>query len=78
MILLKMKYNLAQRVFLVKYVYELKYISLVQRDFRTEYSKYGTPSHSAIKNILSNFEKPGSAVHVPPKLQKFRSKTRNV
>ena len=50
--LLKMKYNLAQRVFLVKKVYELKEISLVQRAFRTEYPKEGTPSHSVIKNIM--------------------------
>jgi len=62
-----MKYNLAQRVFLVKKGYELKEISLVQRAFRTEYPKDGTPSHSVIKNILSNFEKHGSVAHVPPK-----------
>ena len=62
-----MKYNLVQRVFLVKKVYELKEISLVQRTFRTEYPKYGTPSYSVIKNILSNFEKYGSVEHVSPK-----------
>ena len=62
-----MKYNLVQRVFLVKMVYELKEISLVQRALRTEYPKDGTPSYSVIKNILSNFEKYGSVAHVPPK-----------
>ena len=62
-----MKYNLVQRVFLVKSVYELKEISLVQRAFRTEYLNDSTPSYSVIKNILSNFEKYGSVAHVPPK-----------
>ena len=62
-----MKYNLVQRVFLVKKVYELKEISLVQRAFRREYPKDGTPNYSVIKNILSNFEKYGSVAHVPPK-----------
>ena len=45
-----MKYNLVQRVFLVKKVYELKEISLVQRAFRREYPKDGTPNYSVIKN----------------------------
>ena len=62
-----MKYNLVQRVFLVKKVYELKEISLVQRAFRREYPKDGTPNCFVIKNILSNFEKFGSVAHVPPK-----------
>ena len=62
-----MKYNLAQRVFLVKKGYELKEISLVQRAFRTEYPKDGTPSNSVIKNILSNLEKHGSVAYVSPK-----------
>ena len=62
-----MKYNLVQRVFLVKKVYELKEISLVQRAFRRKYTKDGTPNYSVIKNILSNFEKYGSVAHVPPK-----------
>jgi len=52
---------------LVKLVYELREIFLVQRAFRTEYPKVGNPSHSVIKNILSNFEKYGSVEHVPPK-----------
>ena len=62
-----MKYNLVQRVFLVKKVYELKEISLVQRAFRREYPKDRTPNYSVIKNILSNFEKFGWVAHVPPK-----------
>ena len=62
-----MKYNIAKRVFLVKTFYEFKEISLVQRAFRTEYPKEGTPSHSVIKNILFNFEKYGSVAHVPLK-----------
>ena len=32
----------------------LEEISLVQRAFRTEYPKEGTPGHSVIKNILSD------------------------
>ena len=55
--------------FLVKTFNEFKEISLVQRAFRTEYPKEGTPSHSVIKNILSNFEKYGSVALVPPKLK---------
>ena len=62
-----MNYNLVQRVFLVKKVYELKEISLVQQAFIAEYPKDGTPNYSVIKNILSNFEKYGSVAHVPPK-----------
>ena len=63
-ILLKMKYNIAKRVFLVKTFYEFKEISLVKRAFRTEYPKEGTPSHSVIKNILFNFEKYGKQMWV--------------
>jgi hypothetical protein len=62
-----MKYNIKQRVFLVKNFYELKEISLVQRRFRAEYPKDGTPSHSVIKKIVSNFENYGSVDHVAPK-----------
>ena len=49
------------------HVYELKEVSLVQRTFRTEYPKDDTPSHSVIKNILSNFKKHGLVAHVPLK-----------
>ena len=54
---------------LVKTFYEFKEISLDQRAFRTEYPQEGTPSHSVIKNILSNFEKYGSVALVPPKFK---------
>ena len=53
--------------FFVKQVYKLKEKSLIQRAFRTEYPKDGTPIHSVIKDILSYFEKHGSVAHVPPK-----------
>ena len=66
-ITVKMKYNIKKRVFLGKTFYEFKKISLVQRAFRTEYPKEGTPNHSVIKNILFNFEKYGSVARVPPK-----------
>ena len=62
-----MKYNLVQRVFLVKKAQELKEISLVQQAFITEYPKDGHPSFSVIKNIQSNFEKYGLVKHVSPK-----------
>jgi hypothetical protein len=69
-----MKYNLVQRGFLVKKVYGLKEISLVQRAFRREYPKDGTPNYYVIKNILSNFEKYGSVAHVLPKHKNFGQK----
>lgn len=62
-----MKYNIQERVFLVKKYYELKSISLVQRAFRTKYIKSDAPNGSVIRNIVSNFEKTGSVGHVPPK-----------
>lgn len=62
-----MKYNISQRVFLVKMFYELKEICSVQRCFRQKYPKISTPSHTTIKNIVSNFEKYGSVGHVAPK-----------
>ena len=61
-----MKYDIQQRVFLVKNDYDLKNISLVQRAFRSQFPKISTPSHSVRKNIISNFEKYGSVAHVPP------------
>jgi len=62
-----MKYDLKQRVFIVKKYYELRVISLVQRAFNKEYPKEDTPTHPTIKNILCNFEKYGSVAHVSPK-----------
>ena len=62
-----MKFNLTQRVFLVKKFYELKVISLVQQAFRREYPKEDIPGNPTIKNIISNFEKYGSVAHVPPR-----------
>ena len=61
-----MKFDITQRVFLVKKFYELSKICLVQRAFRSQYPKESTPSHKAIKNIVSNFEKYGSVARVPP------------
>ena len=62
-----MKYNIAERVFLVKKFYEFKQIILVQRVWKSEFSKPDAPSRSVIMNIISNFEKTGSVGHVPPK-----------
>ena len=39
---------------------------MVQRAFRSQYPQDSTPSHKAIKNIVSNFEKYGSVARVPP------------
>lgn len=59
-----MKYDIEQRVFMVKKFNELNHISLIQRDFRKEYPKEDTPSHSVVKNVVSNFEKYGSVAYV--------------
>jgi hypothetical protein len=63
----KMKYDIAKRVYLVKKIYELKEISLVQRSFRSEYPNQGSPSHSTINNLISNFEKTGTVTPLPRK-----------
>ena len=39
--------------------------SLVQRVWRTEFKNEKAPDAKAIKNIISNFEKTGSVVHIP-------------
>jgi len=62
-----MKYTIQERVFVVKKYYELKHISLIQKAWRTEFVKSKAPSDSAIKNMVTNFEKTGSVAHVPPK-----------
>ncbi len=62
-----MKYDIPQRVFLVKNYYDLKSITLVQRAFKLEFSQKTAPSPTTILNIVSNFEKYGSVLHVPPK-----------
>ena len=61
-----MKFDITQRVLLVKFFYELSKICLVQRAFRSQYSKESYSSHKAIKNIVSNIEKYGSVARVPP------------
>jgi hypothetical protein len=63
----KIKYYIPKRVFLVKKFYELKEISLVQRSFRSEYPNKGTPYHSSINNLISNFEKRGTVTPLPRK-----------
>ena len=57
---LKMKYDVKKRIFLVKKFYQFWSISVLQRSFRTEYKNESAPSHSIIKNIISNFEKTDS------------------
>jgi hypothetical protein len=61
-----MKYDIEQRVFLVKKYYELKKICLVKRCFKAEYPKIGIPTYSTIKNIVSYYVKYGSGKHVSP------------
>ena len=63
----KMKYNIQERIFLVKKYYELQSITLIQRAYRTHFVKSEAPNHKLIKNIISNFEKTGSVVYAPPK-----------
>ena len=67
---LKMKYDLKKRIFLMKKFYQFGSISVVQRAFRTEYKNESAPSHSIIKNIISNFEKTDSLGHPTPKRKK--------
>ena len=64
-----MKYDIAQRVFLVKKFYEFKQIISVQRAWRSEFPKTTTPGRSVIMNIISNFDKTGWVGHVSPKLK---------
>ena len=61
-----MKYNIQERVFLVKKFYELKNISMVQIAWRSNFKTKTAPSDTAIKNIVTNFETRGSVSHVPP------------
>ena len=62
-----MKYNIQERVFLVKKYYESHNITSVQKAYRSNFKNSDAPSWSVIKNIISNFEKSGSVGHVPPK-----------
>ena len=55
-----MKFDIQKRVFLVKSYYQFQSIKQVQRAFHREFATKETPSHSAIKNIVSNFQKTGS------------------
>jgi hypothetical protein len=52
---------------LVSKYYELKHISLVIKAWNTQFKNTTAPSHSTIKNIISNFEKTGSVACVAPK-----------
>jgi hypothetical protein len=62
-----MKYDTPQRVFLVSMYYQFRCMSKVINAWNTKYKNSDPPSHSTIKNIVSNFEKTGSVAHVPPK-----------
>ena len=55
-----MKYTIEERVFLVQKFYELRYLSLIQKAWSSKFWNSKAPSHSVIKNIISNFEKTGS------------------
>lgn len=55
-----MKYDIQERVFLVKKYYELKEIILIQRAYRAQYPKRNAPLNKEIKYIVSVFEKTGS------------------
>ena len=61
-----MKYEIMQRVFLVKKYYELKSVTQVQRAWRAEYKTKDTPGRNVIINLISNFEKTGSVQPLPP------------
>jgi hypothetical protein len=66
-IIIKMKFNIQERVFLVSKYFELKHIALVIRAWNSKYRNKKAPDHSTIRNIVSNFEKTGSVAHVAPK-----------
>ena len=74
-ILLKMKNNSAQSVFLVKKWGNLNTLS--STSFRPKYPENGTPSHSLIKNILSNLKNIVLLNMCLQNKKKFRPKTRN-
>jgi hypothetical protein len=69
-----MKYDIQRRVFLVKKYYELSKIVSIQRAFRAEYPKKGTPTHYTMENIVSYFEKYGSVLHVASIQKKSKQK----
>lgn len=60
-----MKYDLQERVFLVKKYYEFKSFSDVQRAYRVEFNKNKAPDRKVIFNIVSVFEKTGSVSQKP-------------
>ena len=61
---LKMKYEIKNRIFLVK---KFKSIKRVQIAYNAEFKSKKAPSACVIKNIVSTFEKTGSVGHKPPK-----------
>lgn len=72
-----MKYDIPQRVFLVKTWYQSQSIASVQLAFRREFATRESPSQSSIMNIVSNFEKTGSVGRVSPKPKEPSPKREN-
>ena len=60
-----LNYDLKKRVFLVQKDYNLMNHSLVQRVWRSEFKTGKAHDAKVIKNIINNFEKTDSVVHIP-------------
>ena len=68
--LLKIKYELQKRIFLLKNYNKFENISVVQRAYRIKYRNEKAPSRSVILNIVFVFEKTASVAPMPPKRKK--------
>ena len=62
-----MKYDLKNRIFLLKSFYEFGSIVRVQRAYCAKFNEKIAPNTSTIRNIVSVFEKTGSVSPTPPK-----------
>ena len=69
-----MKYDIPERVFIVKKYYELKNPVLVQRAYRTKYKNKKAPSPIVISNIISVFEETGSVAFLSQKRKTISAK----
>ena len=63
---MKMKYNTAQRVFIVKNYTKTPKVSQVQSAYRVNYKVKRAPSRRAILYNNAKLDKTGAVVHTPP------------
>lgn len=57
-----MRYNLQERLYLIKNYIKSENITVVQRAWRAKYKNKPVPSYSTIQNMVSSFEKTGSVM----------------